>query len=404
MDLCGRNFLRGFVFHSPRFFNPTENESGDIVLWVRLQVVVVEVISRQAAAGASTKQFVKKIGKKRDQLIRDYDAFKEPGIDILLINEQGEKVQFDKHDLSTFSFSGIVIVDCDDHIENMHFKTVEMSLSLPFPVAIMTQQDFLDLTAEVDTIPDLKYYLLDRFEFLRQVYPSHPHHFLSLNGRLERNLVAFYKINENRFPVDAWGPEKALEYYSIYTGTMRDKILARDAENAESFVVDEVLDFLRRSNTPANPTLLHSWELASMTRRQRAGSLSNRIRDAINRMLAQNPRRHFAFFNQATGCWLVFFFQYGGDSNGFREETKRLTRYKLFVEMKERGFEFSVFGYGLRKSSDEANKIFDDVTLTIEDANTFDSVPEDDYTTASKYFGKLRPRKIREFPPNEGAD
>jgi hypothetical protein len=398
VELCNRNFLRGFVFHSPRFLDPTEKEAGDVVLWVRLQVLIFEIISREAISGASTKQFVKRIGEKRDQLVYDHDAFRNPDLTITLINEQGEKVTFDKVDLSVFVFSGIVIVDCDENIEKMHFGTIQKSLSLPFPVAIMTQQDFLDLTEEVDTIPDLYYYLQDRFEFLKRISTSDTHLILDLNNRLERNLIAFYKIHRNNFPVDEWKSEDALDYYEIYKDTLRDKILARNAENVDSFVIDGILDFLRKNNTPDNPTLLHSWELATMTRRQRAGWLSTRIRDAIRRMLNKNPRRHFAFFNQVTGCWLLFFFQYAGESDSFRQETERLTRYKLFVEMKESNFQFSVFGYGFRKSSIETRAIFDEVVLIIEDAKNYDSEPDDEYKIARQYCNRLGPQKIKEFP------
>src|SRR6266446_2246651 len=265
-DLCSRYFLRGFVFHSPRFSNPTEKEAGDVVLWVRLDVVVFEVISRDVTGGSSTKQFIKRIGQKRDQLLRDYRAFKDLNIDIHLVNEQGEQVPFDIRDRATFGFSGVVIVDCSNHIEKLHFGTIEKSLALPFPVAIMSRQDFLDLTAEVDTVPDLTYYLLDRFEFLKQVYALHTQYFLDLNGRLEKNLIAFYKTCENKFLIDDWKPEKALDYHSIYTSSSRNRILARNAENAESFLIDKILDFLRLNNKPTDSTLLHSWELAMMTR------------------------------------------------------------------------------------------------------------------------------------------
>jgi hypothetical protein len=397
-DLCNRYFLRGFVFHSPRFFNPSENEAGDIVLWVRRQVVVFEVLARDVTGGPSTKQFVKRIGEKREQLLKDYRAFTDLNIDIRMVNEQGEKVVFDKRDLAIFGFSGIVIVDCDSHIEKLHFGTIQKSLALPFPIAIMSRQDFLDLTAEVDTVPDLTYYLLDRFEFLQQAYESHPQYFLDLNSQLERNLIAFYKTHENKFPIDAWKQEKALDYYSIYTSSSRDTILARNAENTESFIIDKILDLLRLHNTPTDSTLLHSWELATMTRRQRAGWLSEKIRDAIERMLGGNPKRHFAFFNEVTGCWLVFYFRHGGSSDEFKDEVEILTKYKLLVEMKERDFEYSVFGYGFRKSFIETGATFDELILRIEDADDYSSVPEREYKLACQYFGKLRSQHIREFP------
>jgi hypothetical protein len=397
-ELCNRYFLRGFVFHSPRFYNPDENEAGDVVLWVRRQVIVVEVLSRAVNMGANTKQFVKRIGEKRDQLVKDYNVFKNQSIDIKLVNEQGEVVLFDTRDIDKFGFAGIILVDCKDHIDKLHFRTVKKSLALPFPVAIMTQSDFLDLLSEIDTIPDLTYYLHDRFDFLKEVYTAHPHHFLDLNNRLERNLISFYKINENRFPIAKWNAKNTLGYHLQYSQTFRDKITARDAENKKSYIIDQILEYLRRNNQPYDSTLLHSWELATMTRRQRAGWLSEKIKDAVERMLAGNRRRHFAFFNEVTGCWLVFFFQYGGSSESFAKEAKVLSRQKLFVEMKERGFEHSLFGYAFRKSVLETGTTFDEIILTIEDAANYESIPENDYQAALKNFGQLRSRRIREFP------
>lgn len=196
-ELCNEHFLKGFVFHNPRFIDTSEKEAGDVVLWVRRQVVVFEVISRDVTAGDGTKSFVKRIGKKRDQLLSDFVAFSDKRIDIQLTNEYGEKVLFDKPDIGDFGFAGIVIVDCDSHLEHLDFGTLKKSLTMPFPVAIMTLQDFLALTVEVDTVPDLMFYLLDRYAFLKCVFESHPKHFLNLNCQLETNLIAYYKTNDN---------------------------------------------------------------------------------------------------------------------------------------------------------------------------------------------------------------
>ena len=221
-DLCNRYFLHGFVFHSPRFFNPTENEAGDVVLWVRREVVVFEVVARDVAGRSSTRQLVKRIGEKRDQLLKDYSVFKDPNMGIHLANEQGEKVIFDMRDLAAFGLSGVVVIDCDSHMEKLHFGTIQRYLALPFPIALMTRQDFLDLTVEVGTIPDLTYYHLDRFEVLKQVYALCPQYFLDLNSRLERNLMmgslarSAATVRMTRVPYPRWPTNSsALEFIPI---------------------------------------------------------------------------------------------------------------------------------------------------------------------------------------------
>ena len=397
-DLCNQQFLRGFVFHSPRFYGPTEKEVGDVALWVRRQIIVVEILAREAEVGASTKEFVKRIGEKRQQLENDYEAFLNPDIDIRLTSEQGDRVPFNTRDLGEIIFSGIILLDCDDYLEKPHFGSVSKSLSLPFPVAIMTRRDFLDLMSEVDTIPDLSYYLADRAKFVERVFPDEAYLFLDLNRRLERNLISFYKLNENNFPIAKWEPTEALGYHELYQATLKDQIAARNAENDRSHLIDDLIETLRSDSKSGLATLIHSWELASLTRRQRASPLFTKIADAIARLEAGNPSRHFAFFNQATGCWSMFYFQYGGGRESFRQRTQTLTRHKLFVEMRQHNFGYSVFGYGFRKSAIETGATFDGVALAVEDANAYDSVPNADYQEALQYFGARDLTPIKEFP------
>lgn len=205
-------------------------------------------------------------------------------------------MEFDTRDLSGVGFSGIILLDCDDHLEKPHFKTILKSLELPFPVAVMTKQDFLDILSEIDTIPDLTYYLNDRDDFLRQVYEDQAQLFLDLNCRLEKNLISFYKLHENRFPISEWDLDRALEYHQIYQVALEEEIEARNAENTSSRSIDEIIDALRSNNEPSDSTLLHSWELASLTRRQRA-AVAPKINDAIERMIDGNSRGRFAFYN-----------------------------------------------------------------------------------------------------------
>ena len=399
-DLCNLQFLHGFVFHSPRFYDPTEKEAGDVVLWVRRQVVVVELLTREAEAGASTKQYVKRIGEKRRQLIEDYKVFTDPKVDVHLINEQGEEVYFDTRDLGVITVSGIILLDCDAPLEKPHFKSIERILCLPFPGAVMTRQDFLDLTFEIDTIPDLTYYLADRASFMREVYSQNPQSFLDLNRRLERNLIAFYKLNENSFPASQWQPAETFNYHQRYHRSLRERITVRDTENLKSGLIDELIDILRSHNKPEDSTLLHSWELASLTRRQRA-AISPKVADAIEKMRAGNPSRHFAFFNQATGCWIVFYFQYGGERSAFAERTVRLTQQKLLVEVKQSDFIYSVFGYGFRKSLIHTGSTFDGIKLVVKDAADHRIVSDDEYQEALQYFERGKVRKLTEFPDGD---
>lgn len=99
-----------------------------------------------------------------------------------------------------------------------------------------------------------------------------------------------------------------------------------------------------------------------------------------------------------TGCWSVFYFQYGESTGELENDMIELTKLKLFKKIKENSFEHSVFGFGFRKSSIDTNNVFDEVVLCEEDAENYNSIPDGKYEEALNYFGKLKPKKIKEFP------
>ncbi len=397
VDLCNRSYLKGFVFHSPRYYDPTEKEAGDVVLWVRRRAVVFEVVRRSSDANGTTKQFVKRIGEKRDQLFRDFRVFNDPQIDITMQNELGEVVAFDKPDVLPVNLFGVVIVDCDAELEPIHHGTIRKTLDGPLPVAVMTRRDFMDIVAEVDTIPDLVYYLSDRFRFLKEAFGHSPSPFLNLNNQTEKNLIAHYKMNRYSFSED-WSEQNAHGFAQVFETEWKDKREARDRENADSFVIDQIVEFIRSANRAEHPTLYHSWELASLSRRERASSVSAKIRDAFHQLCEEKPKRYFAFFNPTTGCWLVFLFRYGGDREAFADEIAALARQKAIVEAESTGFAYSVFGFGFRKSQIETGASFDNVELTIADVSDCIDASEPERAVAFETFGSWQPEKLAEFP------
>ena len=395
--LCGRQFLRGFVFHSPKYNDPTEKEAGDVVLWVWRQIVVLELVTRCSDVNASTKHFVKKIGVKRDQLLRDFNAFNDPNLDITLRNEYGEIIDFAKPDVFPLTMRGIVLVDCAEPLDPLHYKTVEMSLDSDYPIAIMTVADFLCVLDEVDTIPDLVYYLNDRFEFTKRVFHESTKPFLSLGNGTERSLIAFYKMHSCAFP-RLWTEKNAYSWASKFDEEWINERNKRDAENQESFIIDQILEFLRRLNHASHPTLLHSWELAMLSRRQRATALSSKVSDAFKQLKEGRRFRYFAFFNQATGCWLVFSFFFGASIEEVSDELELLARRKAIVEVELNQFQYSVFGFAFRKSTIETGVSFDNLTICIVDAEDCVDATNEEQKTAFEYFGANTTAKITEFP------
>lgn len=397
-DLCNRQYLKGFVFHSPKYNDPTEKEAGDVVLWVRNMMVVFEIVWRNPASDIKTKQFVKRIGEKRDQLNTGFSAYSLKGERIRLVNEEGNTIKYQKDCFQSGNYVGVVVVDCDSNLEKIHYETYKKSLNLPFSNAILTKRDFLDLIVEIDTVSDLIFYLKDRFEFVKSIYSRCPGIFLDLNNKSERDLVGLYKMGENSFSGVGCNELLASNSWDLYRSMFCDKIKARDSENNRTKIIDDLIDLLLHNHSNEESTLLHAWELGIRTRRERVGFLADKISDAIERMKTGNEQRQFAFYSQVTGCWSVFYFQYGEKQGELKKNLVNLTQLKLLKEIKENAFEHSVFGYGFRKSSIDTGNFIDEINLCIEDAENYDEVSDERYEEAKRYFGKPNPKKIREFP------
>jgi len=400
-ELCAQRRLRGFVFHRPKVTNDPngQREAGDVVIWVRDLVIVFEIIWKNTQISNNTRRFVQRIGEKRSQLVRDRQAYEDQSAEISMTNEDGETIVFDHRYFNDVAFCGVVIVDSDLPLEKLHFETVRRTITAGFSLAFMTTRDFVDLLVEVGTPSDLHYYLADRTRFLKQIFETDAAIFLDLNRRTERELIGFYKLNNNSFPIDLWKQSTDKKFWDHYQEQLADQIAVRDEENEQSFIIDEVIELIRKQNANGVSTLQHSWELASLTRRARAGWLARRVASGFDQMVGGRRERHFAFYNQATACWIVFYFCCGLDADEFRQKAIDLAKMKIQVERVQADFPHSVFCYAFRKSLIDTGNTFDECVLVVEDAKNYPRVSPEEYARASEYFrGAGTPLPIREFP------
>ena len=402
-EICSHQFLKGFVFHSPKIYHPTEIEIGDVLIWARTLIINFELIWRNPVASKGIKSFTKRIGYKRDQLKKDYEYFSHPDLDIILTNESNISIKFPKESFASSGYIGVVLVDSQDIVIKLHYHTIRKTFELPFSCLIITFDGFKNILQEVDTIYDLAFYFKDRFNFSKYLFKNHPNDILELNPEFERQLIAFYKMNDNSFPEDLWDESKKYEYWNIYNNQFREQIEIRNQENEKSYIVDKIIDHLFSKHDEiqdgdVKELPLHAWELATLTRRQRATVLADKLIDAFERMNKGNRYRYFSFLNQTTGCWLLFYFMYGEDTDKFKESFEELIKLKIIYEVFKNSFRFSIFGYGFRKSSLSVNTEFDEVLLLIEDAENVKEENSELLHKAEKMFGKISVRRIVEFP------
>lgn len=396
-DLCSKHYLKGFVFHSPKYNDPTEKEAGDIVLWLRNFMITFEVVWRDPSAQASTKNFIRRVGEKRKQLESDFKVYSDKSDKVELVNEDGNKINYENDNFSSENFIGVIIVDCDSKLDNIHRDSYRKINSSDFPIAVMTKNDFVDLLNEIDTVSDLLYYLKDRYTFICSIFESCSHLFVNLNLRTERELIALYKKQSNSFDGYSYLELSKGNIWQDYQIKFEERILARNEENERTKILDQLVDYLLFNHDKSDIMNLMSWEIGIQTRRERV-VLADKVIDAFKGLELKKCTRVFAYLNQATGCWSVFYFQYGDEQGKLEENLVEMAKLKLFKEMKEESFSYSVFGYGFKKSIANTRNTFDELAVCIEDACNYSSIPSAKYNDSLKYFGKPKINTINEFP------
>src|SRR5258708_7682187 len=122
--LCSDAFYGGFVYRNPKFYDPTEKESGDVILWVRDWLIIFEVVWRSRQAQVDTKSFIKRVGEKREQLLGDFVVFAKPPNKIFMSNEHGEQSAYDPNYFNEDTTRGVVLIDAEGLQGKLHFDTL----------------------------------------------------------------------------------------------------------------------------------------------------------------------------------------------------------------------------------------------------------------------------------------
>lgn len=395
--LCSSKYLAGFVYRSPKYRQPTEQEAGDIVLWVNGWLIIFEVIWRNPDAGPDLKNFIRRIGTKRDQVLGDFDVYGNPNIVITMTNEAGETAEYDHSHFNQNATRGVVIVDAPGSIGPLRQETLRLTIEAPYPITVMTRKDFEDVLVEADTIGDIGVYLGDRHGFLGEVFLENPDPFLRLGESLERELIGLYKLNDNRFDVEAWRRSEDKRFWDSYRTERREAIGRRDAENSESQMLDDLLAAIQSSNRAGSNTLYHTWELALTQRRERV-NINERIQKKYDALMSTGKDQQFAVKNFHSGCWDVFYLHLGLDTEFFRAEAQLMAERKMWIERALNNFQYTVLCFALRYSPVGDGSITE-VFLPGVHASQCPTVTPEQLEEARKYFASQTESKpVVEFP------
>jgi hypothetical protein len=219
---------------------------------------------------------------------------------------------------------------------------------------------------------------------------------LRLGDQIERELIGLYKLGDNSFNIDEWNSSPDKRFWERYRIERASDIAKRDADNANSDFLDIVAARIRDSHGRGGFTIQHAWELALRTRRERAW-ISAKIQKKINALLGTHRDQKFAVEHHGTGCWDVFYFHHGVDSEHLSEEAQRMADRKMWVERSEYDFQHSVFCFAFRSSP--ITDSLTEVILTVSDASNWPTISPSMLSEANRYFrGRTETDSIKEFP------
>ena len=365
-------------------------EIADAVVWHNRELFLIEVKSRdpQKATAPIESWATGKIEEAVTQVRRNFDRC--IARETIYLHNEYFHVELDYEGLTYYT--GLVILCFDGACNLCPTDSIPDIYTGPLRFHVLTWNDLCSLSSEVDTVPDLFYYLQDRYQYVRK-------HDIPLG--VEKEVIGCYKLHENTFPSDEIN-FAASSLWTEYQETMAAAINRRDTHNDYSLIVDELeacLADARKLFSGLPIGLYYVWEIGSQTRRQRAylGKTRHRVRQDFEK---GRRSRQFCIFNQSSHNWHVYyFFNDVGKSIGSR--LRRIVRLKLIKEVHISKFEYGVYGFAFRVSSTIPLRLLGLAEATVMGACEANGYSDTDLDEALRVWGSQKYTsmvQIREFP------
>lgn len=360
-----------------------------MLVWIKNIVILVKVKAREKETSEIKKWIRNRITDAINQLSKNYCR---------IINKEKIKLKNDFYHLfldndRVDSITGLIILDFDESCLLNPSELVPDIYKRDFPIHVISWNDIKLILSEIDTIPDLIYYLADRKQYLNDY---------DIPLCREMEAIGLYKSKLNKFPA---GPCDFIKsnYWHEYRNKMKSSIKARDSHNIFSAWMDLLEDFFsqpRKLFDSIPKGLLFAWELGTLDRRIRA-NFGEKIEKVQEHFMKGFKTRRFAFQNPVTSNWLVFYFSMS-EKYLLNIELKREVEFKLIIEIEEHSFDFGVYGFGFQVANRPPYEFLGLKSAIVIGADVKKGVyNHSDLNEAYKHFGGEKnyvKKKIEEFP------
>jgi hypothetical protein len=380
------NFSKIFSFSSPKTKNNAE--VADVLIWSNRTVFLIEVKTRDSVKGTAPIESWchSQIKKAHLQITKNISRIKYN--EKIYVNNKYYHSELDCGG-NCRVFGLIILV----HEEICNIKPSEYLhdiYSKKEPIQVISWNDIQKMTEEIETVPDLIYYLQDRYDYLKLG---------DIPLDTELDVIGYYKSHENKFPKK----EKnflTCDYYSQYKTQMKSEIKKRNEHNKHALWIEQIESILKNQRKlmigiPIG--LLFAWELGALSLRERA-YYGEAISNVQQWFLDGKNERYFSYQSQNTENWILFYFTQSEDESAIKK-LKELTRLKMIREVEANSFKFGVYSLCFRVSSIYPYPLMEAIMGIIMGCDAIEGkYTKNDIDKAFKKFGKGKPKKIEEFP------
>lgn len=395
IDFLDNQFSKIFSFPNPK--TKSGAEVADVLVWLNRFVFLVEVKSRDdEQAQKSTINWIRsRIQQGVNQITRNYERIENK--ERILLHNDYYHVDLDCEELA--GIYGIVILSCDDIIALNPSDFVNDIYDKKIPIHVFLWSDFEFLKQEIDTIPDLRFYLQDREDY---------HKTCDIPLGTERSVLGYYKAHSNNFPSEPTDFESC-DYWQQYLQAKRTEIDIRDRHNEFSEMYDKLENIFtdKRKLFDGLPLGLYfAWELGALSRRERAYFGKKFL--AVQKWFQDgNTSRKYSLLNCSTGNWHVFHFSIKSDQD-ISLELEKQVRYRLIKEVHFNRFNLGAYGFGFQVSPINPHPLKGLVAAIVIGADEVKGkYSDDDLQNVIREIGdnsSYSEQKIEEFPDPDELD
>ncbi|HEY3136683.1 MAG TPA: hypothetical protein VGL29_11705 [Blastocatellia bacterium] len=381
----------GNIITFPNAKTKSNAQIADLLVWLNWKALLVEVKTR-ISSKVTLDQWVKeRVADAANQITKSYARC--VGGEQIYVNNDFYNVRFD--DKGVAFYSGLIVLNYEGTSNVLPSVAVSDIYRRSIPIHAISYDDLAHLSHEIDTFPDLRYYLKDRFDYIKKY---------DIPLGVEKEVIGRYKLFNNRFP-DNYVNFQTSKFWREYQTVMEEAIERRNAHNEHGTFIDgleEAFRHKRKLHGSIPLGLSFAWELGAMSRRERA-IVGERIDGAKLRFERGGNRRYFSFQNPSTTNWLVFVFS-NGSSEELCREVEQLTRLKLIKEAQFHDFEFAAYGFAFQVSRTHPIRLLGLRRATVISPDAVTPYSDAELEAAISIWGDKHvglPIPILEFPPSE---